>query len=710
MADLYWIGGSGNWSDTTHWATTSGGLGPHAAPTAADNANFDILSNLTAYPVTLDVAGTCLSFLWANPASGAPSFAGSQPLAISGSMTLVSGMGWTYTGAITFNATSTGKTVTTAAVSLASDITFAGVGGGWTNQDNLATGAGNTILLTSGIWNTNAKTITVGLVNISGSLTRTATFTNSTFNITGVSVVGWNAGTVTLLTSTLTGSTLNFMGANETMTGGGLTYPTVNYTGGGAATIGSSTFGNLSITLPIPGALPFDNTYIVGTWTVTGTLTLSGNSQVNRLGILGSGARTLTAAAVSLTNVDFRQITGAGAATWSGTSLANLGGNSNITFTTPVTAYWVGGTGNWSDATNHWAASSGGSPGAPLPLSQDAAVFDANSFTASGQILTLDYQFYPATNFTGVANSPTIYFFVGGNFYGNLTIAPSMLTLGNGALSVYSFQNFTGTATLTTNGVSLSIASLTIGGPGGGTVSLGDDLSITGNSSGGALVLTDGTFTANNHNVTLATSFTSTGSAGHPRTLIMGTGLWTLGAATGNVWNVASTGLTLTATGSTIKLQSALPTATRTFIGAGFTYNNFTWADESSAFGLTITGANTFNAFTTLPSTLARTLTFPASTTTTITTLSLQGNGGALLSFISSSGGTAATVSVASGTVTADFLSIKDSTATGGATFLANQSVDVSGNTGWTFSGVEPDQPSDRSRMGMGMSIGMTRI
>src|SRR5437867_2641894 len=42
--------------------------------------------------------------------------------------------------------------------------------------------------------------------------------------------------------------------------------------------------------------------------------------------------------------------------------------------------YWVGGTGNWSDNTNHWAASSNGSPGASTPSASDNCNFDGSSF------------------------------------------------------------------------------------------------------------------------------------------------------------------------------------------------------------------------------------------------------------------------------------------------------------------------------------------
>ena len=56
------------------------------------------------------------------------------------------------------------------------------------------------------------------------------------------------------------------------------------------------------------------------------------------------------------------------------------------------------------------------------------------------------------------------------------------------------------------------------------------------------------------------------------------------------------------------------------------------------------------------------------------------------VSLVSSTPSTAATISKALGTVSCDYLSIQDSTATGGARYFAGtHSVNVSGNTGWNF-------------------------
>jgi hypothetical protein len=71
---------------------------------------------------------------------------------------------------------------------------------------------------------------------------------------------------------------------------------------------------------------------------------VNGNSATNRVlvfsGTLGT-PRTITAANVSVTNADFRDITGAGAGNWNLSAVSggsgDAGGNSGITFTTGQT-------------------------------------------------------------------------------------------------------------------------------------------------------------------------------------------------------------------------------------------------------------------------------------------------------------------------------------------------------------------------------------
>jgi len=40
-SDRYWVGGSGDWNDNTHWSLTSGGTGGACVPVVNDNVFFD---------------------------------------------------------------------------------------------------------------------------------------------------------------------------------------------------------------------------------------------------------------------------------------------------------------------------------------------------------------------------------------------------------------------------------------------------------------------------------------------------------------------------------------------------------------------------------------------------------------------------------------------------------------------------------------------
>lgn len=63
MASRYWVGGSGNWSDTAHWSNASGGTGGYSVPGVSDSAYF----RDTSYPagvsstINIDIDVTCNS-------------------------------------------------------------------------------------------------------------------------------------------------------------------------------------------------------------------------------------------------------------------------------------------------------------------------------------------------------------------------------------------------------------------------------------------------------------------------------------------------------------------------------------------------------------------------------------------------------------------------------------------------------------------------
>jgi hypothetical protein len=161
----------------------------------------------------------------------------------------------------------------------------------------------------------------------------------------------------------------------------------------------------------------------------------------------------------------------------------------------------------------------------------------------------------------------------------------------------------------------------------------------------------------------------------------MGSGTWTILDA-GSAWDTqAAASHTFTPGTATILMTAA---TAKIFTSGGRTYWNL--SNGGAGFISIGNGGSTFNN---LQNTVSPTgFTLPASTTTTVTNFSLAGTAGNLVTLQSSSAGTRATLSKASGTVDVSYLSIKDSAATGGASFVAllsNGNIDAGNNTGWRF-------------------------
>jgi hypothetical protein len=279
-----------------------------------------------------------------------------------------------------------------------------------------------------------------------------------------------------------------------------------------------------------------------------------------------------------------------------------------------------------------------------------------------------------------VNNGSSIITFISGSTLKNLDFTGSTCIVG-GQIKIYEnltlsananytlSPTFIGSGTVTCSGRML--VGTTINGAGITVAANGDFIS-------SSLTLTQGTFNANNYAVNLG-AFSSNNS--NTRTLNMGTGTWTItGVAQSgaNAWNVAtSTGFTIIPSTSTITMTSA---SAKTFSGGGLAYYNL---NQGGAGTLNISGSNTFNNITN--STQPAAVTFAAGTTQTVSNFGLSGSEGNLITINSSSAGSQFTLSKAPGMVTSQYLSIQDSSATGGATWFTTNSVNTSNNTGWIF-------------------------
>jgi hypothetical protein len=501
----FWVGGTGNWTDSTnHWANSSGGAaGTNNFPLPQDNVVFDAASNTTAYTVTMNLAAFVndISFSAAPSVSGTVTFAGSTALDVAGSVTMLSGMSATFTGTTTFNATTSGKTLTFNGKSLiGNNQAFDGVGGVWTVQDTFDFGI-NIPGLKNGTLDINGKTTTGGGLAHTSTGTFTLTLGAASVTLTRSNGINWSASGMTLNANT---STITLSAASPTFTTTGLTFNNVSFTSSSSTQIpiaGANTFNNL--TLSSFGAQTTNSLILSNDQTVTGTFTVTGNSANNRPIIQSDTAgtvRTITAAVVSLADVDFQDITGAGAASpFTGTRLGDCKNNSGITFPGGVTKYYVGNTNSWTSS-NVWATTSGGAGATNnFPLPQDTAFFDANSFSATGQTVTFTSGARAGTiTFNSGIRGATTFSFSGGTIFGDVTLSSAV----SFAMSGSSGMTFSGrvTQTVTTNGVSWT-ALPTIDSI-GGTVVLADNLTLPAGVSS-VFTLTNGTLNLNGKTLTI---------------------------------------------------------------------------------------------------------------------------------------------------------------------------------------------------------------
>jgi hypothetical protein len=652
----YWVGGTGNWSDTARWSTGSGGASGASVPRSHDDVVFDSLSNATAYTATVNaVTGgiRCKALTIAGPLVGNVTLAGSTAIVgIHGNVTLpATGLTRTYTGAITLSGSTSGLTLTTNGVVLASTITVNGVGCEWTLGFALDNGT-SLFILTNGLFDCATYNFTASGVSSNSGNSRTFDFGSGTVALSDNSfpisfgTTETNAANLTIAAGT---AQINLSNANPVFSGNGKTFYNVAFTSTSAGTVtinGANSFNNLSFTGITSAGLKVIS--VTANQTITGTFTCSAGTDATmrhfvRSDTLGT-TRTLTCAAVSLTNVDFRDITIAGAAApASGTRIGDCKGNSGITFTAAANKYWnLAAGGNWGGAIG-WATGSGGTPNInDFPLAQDTCFFEATGLN-SGATITVNAAYNIGTiNMSArTTNTMTLSFGTDCAIYGNLVTGTGVTYSG---ANVLTFPG-RGSQTITSAGKTIT-ARITVHSP-SGSVTLQDAMTIS-NNSGNALALAAGTFDAAGYNVTVsaANSGINVVFATLTRTFALGSG--TLSIAGTNGWSASTpTNLTVTGTG-TISLTSA---SAKTFAGGGISYTNIT-LDQGGAGTLTITGNNTFaNITNTYKTTGATTINF-GTTTQTVGNFTAAGEATRLLTLTGSSASSPCTL-VHSGTGTA---------------------------------------------------------
>lgn len=745
---LYWVGGTGNWSDGSQWSTSSGGLGCSCVPSASVNVTFDANSFTgSGQTVTIDVMAECNTMDW-SAVTVSPVLAGSSDMHVYGSLTFKSTITNNWTGALNLESEVTGNLITMDGVALTGGANFNGVGGEWTMQDVFATNGD--IYLNNGALLTNSVSVSCANFYSNNSNVRSITLGSSTITCnsfygswyTGGSNLTLDAGTSLLKFNYPGGSPSVSAGATDVLydvsfltntsgtVNGGASYHNVTFgTGVGTINANSGTSFNI-VTFNGDGNINnngvYDSLILASgrnytlesnkTQTINTKLKADGTcSQPIRLQSNSPGAQATISQAtgtVTVSYVQMKDMNATGGASFNADFTSDLLNNTGWVMTTSATdLYWIGGSGNWNDAL-HWSATSGGVSACIIPNPTTDVHFDGNSFVSNGQVVTFNSQAYcKSMDWTGITET-SIQMSGASDLkvYGSLTLKSTMVTT-NYTGSIYFESTTTGNIA---NSAGKTFNNGVYFAGNGGEWTLADHLSTTGD-----VYLNYGTLLTGNKNIT-ANSFNSTGN--NVRALTLGTSTVTLTGYYGT-WNTGGSNLTINpgtslvrftyvggsptlSAGASDALYDVLFQSTTSpgTVNGGVSFHNITFSAATGTLNAnsgTVFHKVTFNGdgliynngiYDSLIFTPGRAYELESNRTQTINNkLKADGTCAQPIRISSTLAGTSATISQSTGTVTVSYVQMQDITGTGGASFIGNFTSDLGNNVGWVMTSSATD-------------------
>ena len=738
---LYWVGGAdGNISDQTNWSTLNpgacnpGGGDASAAPGASDTAYFtssctnsaavDASWYLTSLYLDSGYTGTLtmtnaiyIANTWSNANSG--SLGGGAFLYFNGSSATISGtvpayVYFSYAGTTDLYSNLTTSYATINNGTTLNNSSYSIYALSWYNYGTIS-GSGNLHFNGASPSATGTLPGTIyfdyaGTATISGTFTSTNVYIDGATTLSGGTIYAdyvSNSGTVSnnyfYVSSSwsnggsVSGGFLYFTGSSASATG---TLPGTIYFDYAGTTSLSSTitvstiYVNNGTTLS-GGTISATTVYIFGSVTST---TLNVSSVWSSSGSFTGGYLYLTGASATVSGTFPNDTTFnyAGTTTLSGT----ISGVINLTIsggTTVSTSSAISLTGNWSNSGSFSSSSTVTFNGSGTQsLNNLDSTFSGLTHSGSGT-LQLSYDLHvdgTFTNSSGTFDSNN-YDMTFSSHWNNTGSA--IFTRGNGSMT------FDGTSTLTNSssnaadlGALVITGTATLGSnaaiascSGAGTLNLGNmSYALTVSGSGSPLAVSNFDKGSGSTVTHTGTSATNVAVVAYNNLRLSGATTYSLAgnltssnAMSGNL--TIDSGATLDASESDYNVALAGNWAN---LGT-FTARNGTVALSGSS--QTISGTSTFNDLTL---TAPQTVSFTSGTTQTISgTFTCTGSAGNIITIKSSSAGTAASLSKSSGTVSCDYLSLKDSSASGGAIWMAGaNSTNVSGNSGWNLDYTAP--------------------
>ena len=469
---LFWVGGSGNWSNPNHWATTSGGVGGNCVPTKFDSLFFDGNSFLAqGDTVVFDLSNAYCRYFNAMTTINSPTFFEKTNIAklnVDGSFLLSSNVNWDEGPNLKLFSQNSENDIQTAGVFLNSDINIHG-SSTWNLQSDFT---GKSLIMFGGKLNTNDFDLTCDISSYSS--TDSISFNFGTSQVKGYNYI-LNFGNVVNVDAD--SASFDFIGtfysANgiaylqvkaDGVYGDSCTYKRVTarrFTGVNSNVdfldsveylySNHSIFDKVEVSSPnfylsgdtiLIDSLLFSQTGVdlilyAGTVLKVPTFTNWTGACSNFASMIcntGSATFSYSGGPFVVDFVKLQNIRAYGLNSFTANNCIDLGSNVNwmINTISPRSLYWVGGSGSWMDL-NHWSFTSGGPGGACVPNYMDDLFFDANSFSSIGDTVFSgieEVQFH-TLDARGVLNLPSLFiesnyvrvfgsFFLGSNMNFNL--------------------------------------------------------------------------------------------------------------------------------------------------------------------------------------------------------------------------------------------------------------------------------------------------
>jgi len=695
--------------------------------TEANSISFNINNGGS----TLTVTGAVRDLIFSG--SFAASFPGSFPnnaLTIYGNLTFKSGMTITAGGNTrTFAATSGTQKITSATLNLDFPITFSGTST-YQLQDALSVGttSSRTITFTSGTLDLNGFVLTnFGIFSSSNSNTRSIIFGGgnytNTLNTT-TTVVGMTIGTGFTYTGTptfnITGNTTSITTTVSITSGIETNSLNINVSSGAGTVALSGTFKNINLT-GFTGTLSNSTRTIYGNLIITsGITTLTAGTSVTTFAAT-NGTQQITSGTKIL---DF-PITFSGTATYQLQDALAVGTATSRAIiltsgTLDLNNFTLTNFGTFTSNNTNTRSIAFGTTGSIVITRSGSATYwsmaDLTGFTYTGtsnvQITNGSGSVLIQHGTTNGSEAQALSFAFGGSFtslslgtsyivdlsflssYLSGTVSPLTFSL-YGSYLEQAGGSFT---TFTTLNLISTLKSTNYITTGTGSVIAPTTVNINAGSGVTYKILTSAVFTnlniqssfdSNSVDFIVVTSFNFNNS--NTKTLTINSKITATSPTTSFIGS--TTGTTFNLTGSTIQFSNGgtfnVPNATFPLVVLNVVVGSPT---------LTIGASGTSQTITTLqviPSisggniaTIKLYADSTSSSTLNVTNLSIDGNSTNNTILSSSTATYQATISKPSGTVITNYLSIKDSAATGGAVWRApttNGNIDNGNNTGWIF-------------------------